>query len=78
MADFKYMAQELYTACKTESADVQTQQAKVQTKKDLAEKDKAERLEQEKKALEHLKKMGEKMDDAQKTFKDTLVEMPTG
>lgn len=78
MGDFKFMAQELYTACKNESADIQSQHAKVQSKKELAEKEKVERIAQEKRAQDHLTKMGEKMDDAQKTFKSTLDKMPTG
>ncbi|KAI1430202.1 hypothetical protein F5Y12DRAFT_789713 [Xylaria sp. FL1777] len=78
MGDFKDMAQELYTACKNESADIQTQQAKVQSKKELAEKEKQEREALEKTAKDHLTEMGKKMDDAQKTFKSTLDKMPTG
>lgn len=78
MGDFKFMAQELYTACKNESADIQSQHSKVQSKKELAEKEKEERIAQEKVAKDHLTKMGQKMDDAQNTFKSTLDKMPTG
>ncbi|KAI1746896.1 hypothetical protein F4782DRAFT_552870 [Xylaria castorea] len=78
MGDFKLMAQELYTACRNESADIQSQHAKVQSKKELAQKEEQERIAQEKLAKDHLTKMGEKMDDAQNTFKSTLDKMPTG
>lgn len=78
MANFKYMAQELFTACKNESAEVQTQHAKVVGKHELAEQEKKERTAQEVSAQAHLKKMGDQMDSAQKTFKDTLDKMPTG
>lgn len=78
MADFKFMAQELYAACRTESADVQTLQAKVLTKQELAEKEEKERISQETTAKTQLTAMGQKMEDAQKTFKDTLDKMPTG
>ncbi|KAK6537097.1 hypothetical protein TWF694_011297 [Orbilia ellipsospora] len=78
MSDFKEMVAELYVACKAESTDVQTQQAKAATKKELAEKEVVAREAQEKSAKEHMDKMGKQMEDAQKTFKETLDKMPTG
>jgi hypothetical protein len=69
---------ELHSACTNTSASTEEQKRKQQLQLELAKKDEAFRIEQEKKAQADLEKMGQTLKEDRETYKGALDDMPSG